>query len=94
MKTIWQETVMGINERKVFDALDDSQYDYRTINGIKKSSGLSIKEIKKIITKYKGLIRKSLIKDEKNRTLYTLYERKYTLNEVINVIINSLSKSI
>jgi hypothetical protein len=89
----WRDEITDPDELKVFEALSDPKYDFRTMNGIKKTSGLSVSKIKEILIKYRHLIRESPIRNEKNQKLYTLISRKKPFNEFLNIIIGASSKS-
>jgi len=89
----WQEIVTDLKERRIFELLDDPKWDFRTMNALKKSTGMSEREIENIITKHLGLIRESPVRDEEGRRLFTLATKKLSLGEVLNIIHTSLTKS-
>ena len=93
MSKNWQEIVTDPKERKIFKLLDDPKWDFRRMSTLRKSTGMSEKEIKKIISKYHGLIRESPIRDKEGRQLFTLTTKKRSLSEMLNILHVSLTKS-
>ena len=81
-------------ELKVFEALANPKWDFRTIVGISKNTGIDEDKVKAILDKYAILIRISPIPDQRGRTLYTLRKRKRSLQEGIAVVQRALSKSV
>ncbi len=90
----WEEIVKEEKERKVFEALADHSWDFRTVDGISNFSGLSAAEVTSIIAKYPNLIRKSAIPDRKGRDLFTLAERPIGTQEVFAEIQTYVTKSV
>ena len=73
MKLEWENLVTEPRERQVFDALSNPKWDYRTVKGIKKETGLSEEEIEAILRKYRNrLVHKANVPDKFGRDLYTL----------------------
>jgi predicted transcriptional regulator len=89
----WEGMVTDPVERKVFEALADPAWDFRTIEGLMKATKLSQSEVEKIIAKYQGLVRRSPMRDKKGRRLYTLTTKRRGFGEVFNLIRVSASKS-
>jgi hypothetical protein len=92
----WTHIVTDPKERRVFDALADAAYDFRTINGLARATGLEETEIEEIISRYPNLIRKSLVPYRKGgeiHRLYTLSVNKQGVGEVLNIIRTLVSKS-
>ena len=58
-------------EEQVFKALENPKYEWRTIDGIVKETGLSEDEVIKIIKKFDGLIIKSSIPSIDGKSLFT-----------------------
>ena len=89
----WKERITDPAERKVFEALADPQWDFRTIEGISKVSGLSKEQVTEILSKYPELVRRSLFPDASGRDLFTLQERPMKRQEFLGQIRNLLGKS-
>ena len=89
----WKNFINDKREQQVFTALDDSKWDYRTIGGLVKSTGLSQDYVSDVISKYPNLIRKSLVPDRRGRELYQLVERKKTQWEFWKTIKTFITKS-
>jgi hypothetical protein len=90
----WTEVINNPNERKVFEALADPEWDFRTVDGIRKVSGLPDSEIRSILEKYKGkLIRKSDIPGPQGRDIYTLKSDRADTQELLAKLRTFISKS-
>jgi biotin operon repressor len=55
----------------VTKALEDSRYEWRSIEGISEQTGLSQDQVRHIIEKMEDEIVRSSVPDEKGRSLYT-----------------------
>lgn len=88
------DSIANPEERKVFDALADPRWDFRTIEGIQKATGISASRTLEIIRKHEGdKIRKSGIPDRNGRDLYTL-RRNRSAVEFWDMLRTFISKSI
>lgn len=94
MQQNWKNIITDINEKKIFEALSESKWDFRTIDGLAKSTKLSTPEVISIIEKNGNLIRKSSIPDANGRDLYTLKEKNIKKKEILNKLRTFISKSI
>jgi hypothetical protein len=91
----WTDVINNPDERKVFEALADPKWDFRTIDGIRKASGLPDHEILSILNKYEGqLVRKSDIPEAKGREIYTLQTDKAETQELLAKLRSFISKSV
>ena len=89
----WDQLVKSPNERKVFAALADPQWDFRTVEGLSKATGLSASEIHSTLEKYPDLVRKSLVRDEHGRDLFTLATRPAGPQELVSQFRSFVTKS-
>ena len=89
----WTRTVEEPDARKLFEALADARWDFRTIEGLSASSGLDEDRVRTLLRKYDALVRKSLVLDRQGRELYTLASRRPRLQEVLTSIRAIISKS-
>lgn len=60
-------------EKKVFAALDDPKWSWRTLDGIVKDTGLDLSLVRTILTNHRDLIQISV--SEKHGPIYQLLER-------------------
>lgn len=73
----WKQVITEPNEVAVFSSLDDPEWDWRTVEGIRRDTKLSAEEIKAVLRKYSPLIRASesskygLVYQLRNRTTQT-----------------------
>lgn len=69
----WKQVITEPKEVKVFSALDDPNWDWRTFRGIQEDTGLPSDEIRQILGKYALLIRST--QSEKHGAVYQLKNR-------------------
>jgi hypothetical protein len=93
MAASWQTLISEPAERKVFDALSDPQWDFRTVHGISKATSLSESEVTAILQKYPDLVRRSLVRDEDGDELFTLASRTPGPQEIVSQIRSFVTKS-
>ena len=91
---LWEQIKNEPGAQRVFEALADPAWDFRTLAGISKSSGLSEPEVKVILDKYGVLIRKSTLPATDGRELYTLRSRKISVQERLAEARMFISKSV
>lgn len=94
VKREWEETIRDAKERKVFEALENPKWDFRTVEGLSRSTELTNDDIKIILRKYQDFIRIVSIPDRMGRRLYKLKGRSTKRLEVLNTLRVFLSKSI
>jgi len=93
MATSWQALISEPTERKVFDALSDPRWDFRTIHGISKAIDASEAEVASILRKYPDLVRRSLVRDEDGNELFTLGSRTPGPQEIVSQFRSFVTKS-
>jgi hypothetical protein len=93
MGTSWSTLLTDPKERKVFEALSDPQWDFRTIDGISKATGLAPDYVKVVLDKYPDLVRKSLVRDNDGRELFTLASRPPRAQEILSQLTTFITKS-
>ena len=93
-KRKWEDEITDPKEIKVFEALADPDWDFRTVEGIAKSAKLTPKEVMEVIQKHEDLTRKSSIPDRHGREIYTLKEKNTETLEVLRRLRTFVSKSI
>jgi hypothetical protein len=59
------------NEEKVLRALENPQFDWRTIEGISKETGLAVEAIRMALENLKDIVIRSSIPASDGRSLYT-----------------------
>ncbi len=63
---------LSVEEKKVFESLSNPKWDYRTISGIVKETGLDENLVSHILKSRKDLIRESIIPSASGERLFTL----------------------
>jgi hypothetical protein len=89
----WKSLITDPRDRKVFEALADPSWDFRTVEGVARSTGLSLGEVESVLVKYPDLIRRSAIPDREGRDLYTLASTAVKAKEVLAEIRTYVTKS-
>lgn len=90
----WESAISDPEERKVFEALSDRNWDFRTLEGMEISTGIPGPAIKSILSKHRKFIRRSIIPDAKGRELYTLRSRRVKGRELLGWARALISKSV
>ena len=89
----WTE-VSDPRDRKVLEALDNPNWDFRTVSGIAKDTGLSESEVRQILEKYPDYIRRSPLPDARGYGLYSLRSKPVTLQELLSEARTFISKTV
>jgi hypothetical protein len=90
----WESRVSLPMERKIFEALSDSRWDYRTVDGIADQVGVATTSVFEVLNKYSDLVRKVGMPDRKGRELYTLRSRPETPSEKLALARTFVAKSV
>ena len=90
---IWEEIIKDPDEVRVFESFADSKWDFRSLDGISRTTGLQAGDVLSILTRHHDLVRSSVIPDRKGRTLYTLRENPQTFGEKIGALKSYVTKS-
>ena len=77
----WEDSIADPVEQKVFKALSDPNWDFRTVSGIATETSVPEATVRKILQKYPQLVRKSAVKDQEGSVLYTLKSKGMVLKE-------------
>jgi hypothetical protein len=93
MGTSWSAVITDPKEHKVFEALSDPEWDFRTVDGISKATDLTAAEVKAVLGKYPNLVRKSLVRDNDGRELFTLASRPPGPQEIVSQFTSFITKS-
>ena len=92
-QTDWQQVVADPAERKVFEALEDPRWDWRTIHALSGVSGLDAESTRRILQKYPVLVRQSTVPGPGGEELYTLQRRHFERQTIVEKIWTSVSSS-
>ena len=94
MAESWKEKISDAKERKVFEALSDPAWDFRTAEGISVTAGLSEPEVREILDMHPDFIRQSAIPDGKGRELFTLRSKPEKYSERFALLRMFVTKSV
>jgi hypothetical protein len=89
----WRDIVDEPEARRVFEALADPTWDFRTIEGLAQSTGLPESRVEEVLQKYRSFVRQSPVLDRRGRPLFTLSSKGATLQEWLSSLRAFLSKS-
>ena len=95
METDWRKMITDPIEIKIFDALDDPKWDWRTTTALSTASGAQEGEVHKVLLKYPSYVRKSSVPSKHGDDLYTLqsryFERKNIAQKIWTIVSSSSS---
>jgi hypothetical protein len=77
MKPDWRQVVTNPAEVQIFEALEDPQWQWRSIGALSRVSGLPESEVRSVLYKYPSLVRKSSVPSADGQDLFTLQQRYY-----------------
>jgi hypothetical protein len=81
MNVKWRDAVSDPHERRVFEALEDERWDFRTVPALAKSAELPEDHVRAVLRRYPQFIRQSFVPDSRGRALYTLASKGAGLRE-------------
>ena len=73
----WKDIVEDPREVSLFQALEDDRWEWRTIEGLAKATGLTVEEVRGVLAKYPQLILTSSVPSPAGDDLYALQHRYY-----------------
>ena len=80
---------------KIRQALNNDNYDWRTIDGISKETGISANHIENVLeTQLQDEVIRSSVRDAKGRTLYTARSRYKERRGLVGRFISALSDQV
>jgi len=80
--------------KSVLQALADEKWDFRTVDGIAKETGLPSDQVIRILQSYPEFVRRSPVRDRLGRSIYTLKNRKMNSQEKKALLRLLLTKSV
>jgi hypothetical protein len=88
------EQTSHLREDLVGKALRNPSWDFRTVGGIAKETGLTEQDVEKVLSGHKDLFRRSVVPDRLGRAIYTIRDKPISLKERIAFIRMLITKSI
>lgn len=79
--TGWRDRVTDPEDRAVFEALADEDFDFRTLQGLVDVTGLSPDRVQAALERHSDLVRLSAVPGPNGEALYTLSSRPVTTRE-------------
>ena len=74
-------------------ALANPNYEFRTLSGISRETGLKPDQVQKLLDQHKDKVRIAYSTDREERLLYTLLDRPIKLQEYMSIIRTFVSSS-
>jgi hypothetical protein len=81
------------NWKKIEDALGNSNWDFRTVDGLAEETGLTPEEVRFLINRHSDRVRVSNVPDKQGRVLYTLSSKPMSARELLATIRAFAAKS-
>jgi hypothetical protein len=85
MQIDWRQVITDPREVKMFEALENPTWEWRTPAALARESGLTENEVRAVASRHPELVRKSIVPSQTGEDLYTLqtrfYERKSPLQK-------------
>lgn len=75
-ETDWRNVVTDAAEVRIFEALEDPRWEWRTVPALSRASGLNDASVRKVLNKYRQFIRQSLAASDSGEDLFILHERR------------------
>jgi hypothetical protein len=92
-ETDWRRVITEPSQRKLFEALEDPKWEWRTLAALSHASGLPEAEVRQVLHTHPGLVRKSIVLSATGEELYTLQRRFFERQSLFDKIRISLSTS-
>lgn len=80
-------------EAKVIQQLEDPQWDFRTIEGIARATGLAEDNVEAALEQRPDVVREALVRDAQGRRLFTLREKPVSRRERLAFLRSVAAKS-
>jgi hypothetical protein len=80
--------------RRVIEALDDQDFDFRTVQGLAEALGLSEETVQQVLDEHDDLVRVSAAPGRSGEALYTLRSRPVSTREKLAVAQTAFEKSV
>ncbi len=91
--TDWRQVITDPVEMKIFEALEDPRWDWRTLNALSRASGLDDEGTRRVLRKYPVLVRQSEVPGPNGEELYTLQSRYFDRKSFLEKVLTSVSSS-
>jgi hypothetical protein len=80
----WRQVVRDPREIKIFEALEDPQYEWRTLKALQRVSGMSEREVMQVLDRNRSLIRQA--RSQSGEPIWTLQERYWKRGGIIQLL--------
>jgi hypothetical protein len=88
------EPVMDYEERKIMEAFQDRSWDFRTVDGLARQTGLSPQKVRVVLERNAAKIRKSPAVDKNGQALFTLSSKPISWRERLSFARAVLARSV
>ena len=80
----WRQVVRDPREIKIFEALEDPQYEWRTLKALQRVSGMSEREVMQVLDRNRSLIRQA--RSQSGEPIWTLQERYWKRGGIMQLL--------
>jgi hypothetical protein len=80
----WRQVVRDPREAKIFEALEDPRYEWRTLKALQRASGMSEQEVRQVLDRNRSLIREA--RSQSSEPIWTLQERYWKRGGIIQLL--------
>ncbi len=80
----WPKIVTDPREIRIFEALEDPRYEWRTTGALEKVSGMSEAEVRQVLQRHRPLIREA--RSHAGEPIWTLQERYWKRGGIIQLL--------
>lgn len=92
-ETDWRKVISDPIETRLFEALEDPKWEWRTISALSRATELGPEDTRRILRKYPALVRQSMIPGPSGEELYTLQRSYFERQSVLGKFWTSVSSS-
>ena len=92
-ETDWRKVIHDPIETKLFEALENPRWEWRTISALSRSTGLDSEDTRRKLRKYPTLVRQSVIPGPSGEDLYTLQSSYFERQSILEKVWTSVSSS-
>ena len=89
----WRKVIADPIEMKIFEALEDPRWEWRTIAALSRASGLDDENNRRVLRKYPNLVRQSVLAGPNGEELYTLQRLHFERQSLLKKLWTSVSSS-
>jgi hypothetical protein len=91
MQLNWRAVVTDLQHARIFEALEDPRWDWRSLGALARASGLPAEQVVRILNSYPSLVRRSTAPGPQGEELFTLQSRYFNRKNSLQKALDFLS---